>query len=110
LTQPERYRKAQRLRGEAIAQILSVSRSRRAGPISVRIKPNGLNFSRLGLIVPKRYLPRAVDRNRARRVIREWFRRKQAQLCGQDVLVRLSGSPPHLESLTADLERLFAVQ
>jgi len=51
-----------------------------------------------------------VDRNQVRRVIREWFRRKQAQLSGQDVLVRLSGGSPQLESLTAELERLVGLQ
>jgi len=105
LRHAERYRKAQRLRGEAIAQILAVTRPRRAGSVSVQIKPNGLNYPRLGLVVPKRFLARAVDRNRAKRILREWFRRNQTLLIGRDLLVRLGTRPSQLESLMADLER-----
>jgi ribonuclease P protein component len=110
LTSAERYRKAQRLRGEAITRILAGTRLRRSGSISVQIKPNGLEYSRLGLVVAKRILPRAVDRNRARRLIREWFRRKQTEFPAQDLLVRLSNRPTPLNSLIADLERAFAFE
>ena len=105
LRRADRYRKAQRLRGEAIAEILAVTRPRRAGSVSVQVKPNGLNYPRLGLVVPKRFLSRAVDRNRAKRVLREWFRRNQTLLIGRDLLVRLGTRPSQLESLMADLER-----
>jgi len=36
--------------------------------------PNGLSFSRLGVVVPKKYYKKAVERNRIRRCVREWFR------------------------------------
>jgi len=105
LRRAERYRKAQRLRGNAIAQILAVTRPCRAGSVSVQIKPNGLNYPRLGLVVPKRFLARAVDRNRAKRILREWFRRNQTLLIGRDLLVRLGPRPSQLELLKTDLER-----
>lgn len=104
----ERYRKAQRLRGEAIAQILAATRPRRAGSVSVQLRLNGLDYSRLGLVVPKRFLPRAVDRNRAKRLLREWFRRNQTVLIGQDLLVRVSTRRSRLESLVVDLEHTFS--
>ena len=108
LSHAERYRRAQRLRGDAIAQILAVARPRRAGSVSVHVRPNGLDYSRLGLVVPKRLLPRAVDRNRAKRLLREWFRRNQTVLVGRDLLVRLGTRRSQLESLVGDLERAFA--
>ncbi len=107
LRRAERYRKAQRLRGGAIAQILAATRPRRAGSVSVQVKANGLDYSRLGLIVPKRFLPRAADRNRAKRLLREWFRRNQTLLIGRDMLVRLDTRRSQLESLITDLERAF---
>lgn len=110
LSRAERYRKAQRLRGEAIAQILAATRPRRAGSVSVQVRPNGLDYSRLGLVVPKRLLPRAVDRNRAKRLLREWFRRNHTVLIGQDLLVRLGTRRSQLESLVADLERAFVAE
>lgn len=51
--------------------------------------PNGLDAPRLGLIVSKRFLRRAVDRNRAKRLIREAFRLKAAGLGGVDVIFRV---------------------
>jgi ribonuclease P protein component len=110
LTRVERYRHTQRLRGAAINQILAVTRPRRSGSVSVRIKANGLGYARLGLIVAKRILPRAVDRNRARRLIREWFRRRQAAVPAQDLLVRLTNRPMPLASVIADLERVFSCE
>jgi len=44
---------------------------------------------RLGLVVSSRMLPRAVDRNRFRRIVRESFRVKRLSMPGGDVLVRL---------------------
>jgi len=106
LRRAERYRKAQRLRGDTIAEILAVTRPGRAGSLSAQVKPNGLKYARLGLVVPKRFLARAVDRNRAKRIFREWFRRNQRLLIGRDLLVRLRARPSsQLESLMADLER-----
>ncbi|OGA09929.1 MAG: ribonuclease P protein component [Betaproteobacteria bacterium RIFCSPLOWO2_02_FULL_65_20] len=107
MTRAERFRKAQRLCGDSIAQILAVTRPRRAGLVSVQVRPNGLDYSRLGLVVPKRFLPRAVDRNRAKRLLREWFRRNQTLLIGRDMLVRLDTRRSQLESLITDLERAF---
>lgn len=52
---------------------------------------NGGPNARLGLIVGRRELPRAVDRNRARRMLRESFRKVRARLGGWDVVVRLRG-------------------
>jgi ribonuclease P protein component len=56
----------------------------------VLLKANALGVPRLGLIVPKRVFPRAVDRNRAKRVLREWFRSQQARLGSRDILIRVS--------------------
>jgi ribonuclease P protein component len=51
--------------------------------------PNGLDHPRLGLIVPKRILARAVDRNQIKRILREAFRLMQVGLGGMDVVIRL---------------------
>ena len=50
---------------------------------------NGLPFVRLAQVVPKRLAPRAVDRNRIRRTVREVFRIEQARWAGYDCVVRL---------------------
>lgn len=51
--------------------------------------PNGLDYSRLGMIVPKKILATAVARNRVKRLIRESFRLNQTALAGLDVVARI---------------------
>jgi len=48
---------------------------------------NGLDTSRVGLIISKKKLKRAVDRNRVKRIARESFRYQQNQLVGLDIIV-----------------------
>lgn len=76
----------------------------RRGALWGAVRTNNLGASRLGLIVAKRVLRRAVDRNRAKRVIRESFR-KRCDLPALDIVVRLT--EPRRISL-AHADRLFA--
>lgn len=51
------------------------------------IRPNNLDHARLGLSIAKRHIKRSVDRNRLKRVIRETFRHRQANLASLDIVV-----------------------
>jgi len=51
-------------------------------------RPTG-NEARLGLVIGKKYAPRAVTRNLVRRIAREAFRVRRAEFGGWDVLLRL---------------------
>jgi len=62
--------------------------------LDVYLRPNGSERARLGLVVGKKALPRAVDRNRLRRGLRESFRLMQAELIGFDAVVRLRVADP----------------
>jgi ribonuclease P protein component len=72
----------------------------RGGSLELLASPNGLGFPRLGMIVPKKVIPTAVARNRIKRLLREWFRTRQADMVGLDILARLktSGSETIYES------------
>jgi len=48
---------------------------------------NGKNNARLGIISSKKILPRAVDRNRAKRAIRETFRQHSIKTSKLDLVV-----------------------
>jgi ribonuclease P protein component len=50
-------------------------------------RQNQLGLPRLGLVIAKKHIRHAVDRNRMKRLIRETFRVKQQQLAGIDVIV-----------------------
>ena len=107
MTRTGRYRKAQRLDGRDITRVLASGKSRRESNLSIQVSANGLSFARLGLIVPKRALARAVDRNRARRLFREWFRNHQGRFGGRDLLVRVNARRIDPETLIAEVERLY---
>jgi ribonuclease P protein component len=50
---------------------------------------NHRSHARLGMIIGKRHVKRAVDRNLIRRIIRESFRGKKEALKGLDIIVLL---------------------
>lgn len=50
-------------------------------------RPNGLPHPRLGLVVAKKHLNLAVERNRIKRLVREHFRMQQEALSGVDMIV-----------------------
>ena len=56
-------------------------------------RAEGMNDPRLGLVVGKKQLKKAVDRNIFKRVIREQFRLCRAELPADDLVVRLAVKP-----------------
>lgn len=50
-------------------------------------RPNSFNCPRLGLVIAKKNIRLAVERNRLKRLIRESFRHQQQYLTGLDVIV-----------------------
>jgi ribonuclease P protein component len=66
-----------------------------------------MQTARLGLVVGKRALRRAVDRNRARRVLRETFRTLREELPEMDIVVQVIGPASNAE-ISAALSKLLA--
>ena len=71
---------------------------------------DGLADARLGLVVGKKQLKRAVDRNRVKRIARDVFRRQRVDLPACDLIVRLASRPQPLDGrlLAEDLAGLLA--
>lgn len=66
--------------------------------------------ARLGIIAGKRFLPRAIDRNRTKRVIREAFRRHHIKYRNIDVVVMLRHGCTQKSGVRANrLEYLFSL-
>lgn len=57
----------------------------------------GLNEARLGVVVGKKLLKKAVDRNRIKRIVREQFRRERPSLPACDLIIRLAVKPTPLD-------------
>ena len=88
-------------RGQFDEVLASPAVRMRRGALVVAARPNGRAAARLGLIVGKRLLRRAVDRNRAKRVIREAFR-QHSDMPAMDMVVRLVGPRGALRKAQAD--------
>lgn len=70
---------------------------------------NSWGNARLGIIAGKKILPRAVDRNRAKRIIRETFRQHDINIRKLDVIVMVR--PAYAQrpiDQRGNLEKLFS--
>ncbi len=74
------------------SSVFRFKRVQRGAHLDILFRHNDLPYARLGLIVAKKILSRAVDRNRFRRVLREAFRLSQPELGGMDVVIRLKAA------------------
>jgi ribonuclease P protein component len=96
----------QRLRRKAqITSVLARGRSTGAAGMQLHSIPNTCG-PRLGVIAGRHAWPRAVDRNRFRRLVREAFRLLQHRLQPRDYIVR-ARSPQRGEPSGAEIKRLL---
>ncbi len=71
--------------------------------------PNQFEIARLGIVAAKRLMPKAVDRNRTKRGIRELFRMHQISHVGIDIVVMARKPEPLGVSENVDgLSKLFS--
>lgn len=72
-------------------------------------RKNGEDCARVGLVVAKKRARRAVDRNRVKRVARESFRLRRAQMPALDIVVLLRGNlhDPAPNTLRSELDELW---
>ncbi|SEK11759.1 ribonuclease P protein component [Paraburkholderia diazotrophica] len=99
---------ARLLKTDEFSSVFRLRPWRRTAHFVVYARPTG-NEARLGLVIGKKYAPRAVTRNLVKRLAREAFRMRRAEFGGWDVLLRLhtkfdrkampSGSSPPLKAL-----------
>lgn len=58
-----------------------------SGPFLLLSTRDEVALSRLGLAIPKRYIKKANQRNRLKRLIRESFRKKRNELPKADIVI-----------------------
>jgi ribonuclease P protein component len=66
--------------------------------------------ARLGLVIAKRHLRRAVDRNLVKRLVRETFRTRRSELPSCDLIVRLAvklNLPIDKRALAGEIQNLL---
>ncbi|TDY24840.1 ribonuclease P protein component [Paraburkholderia sp. BL6665CI2N2] len=108
---------ARLLKTDEFSSVFRLRPWRRTAHFVVYGRPTG-NEARLGLVIGKKYAPRAATRNLVRRIAREAFRLRRAEFGGWDVLLRLhtrfdkkalpSASSPPLRALCrSEIEALL---
>ena len=101
------FSREQRLRRKAqITSVLARGRSASGGGMQLHSMPSD-NGPRLGVIAGRYAWPRAVDRNRFRRLVRETFRLLQHRLQQRDYIVR-ARNPQRAEPSGVEIEKLLA--
>jgi ribonuclease P protein component len=108
---------ARLLKTDEFSSVFRLRPWRRTAHFVVYGRPTG-NDARLGLVIGKKYAPRAVTRNLVRRLAREAFRLRRAEFGGWDVLLRLhtrfdkkampgASSPPLKALCRSEIEELL---
>jgi len=67
---------------------------------TILARQNELTHSRLGLAIAKKYIKRAIDRNKIKRAVRENFRTHQYQIDHWDIVVLARPSAANAEKKT----------
>ena len=102
-------RQARLLQAAEFKNALRSRRRQRGTGVIVTVVPNQHGYARLGIVVGRKALPRAVDRNRFKRLVREQFRKVAAQLQSVDVVVQAQSklARSYLTLLPSELSQLL---
>jgi ribonuclease P protein component len=87
-------------------RVFAENQRARTDYVLVMVRPNQVGYPRLGMVIAKRLLARAVDRNRVKRCVRESFRQVLPELPACDFVVRLIARPTPGDE-ARDLSRTF---
>lgn len=90
------FSKFERLKQKALFQrLFKQGRYFKGSSFSLRILSNGINITRLGISTNTKVFPKSTQRNRAKRLIREVFRRHKENLSkGYDILIKQKAQGP----------------
>lgn len=92
------FPKAARLtKTDEFSSVFALRPRRRSTHFVLYVRANGQPQARLGIVVGKKFAPRAAERNLVKRMVRELFRSRQAQFAGRDILLRLQAKFPRAE-------------
>jgi ribonuclease P protein component len=92
------FPKAARLtKTDEFSSVFALRPRKRSTHFVLYVRANGRPEARLGIVVGKKFAPRAAERNLVKRMARELFRQRQDQLGGRDVLLRLQTKFPRKE-------------
>ncbi|MCY1224715.1 Ribonuclease P protein component [compost metagenome] len=95
------FPKAARLtKTDEFSSVFALRPRRRSTHFVLYVRANSQAEARLGVVVGKKFAPRAAERNLVKRMARELFRQRRKELSGRDVLLRLQAKFPRAEFAT----------
>ncbi|CAH9019962.1 ribonuclease P protein component [Candidatus Nitrosacidococcus sp. I8] len=68
-------------------QVFATGKKVQSKIFTIFYRLNKLSYPRLGMVIPRRHLSRAFDRNQIKRLVREEFRHRQKWLDGYDLVI-----------------------
>ena len=103
------FTRQQRLLDEySFKPLFAAPQWRVGGPVFLLlVSPSATDQARLGLVIPKKRIRRASQRNLVKRIARESFRRRQLPAVDIIVMVRSSLARVDRQLLSAELEQLW---
>lgn len=105
------FPKAARLtKTDEFSSVFALRPRKRSKHFVLYIRENGRPEARLGVVVGKKFAPRAAERNLVKRMARELFRLRRHGLAGRDVLLRLQAKFPRAEMPSRNAVRLACRQ
>lgn len=105
------FRDEHRLRKtDEFSSVFAFRRSLRGKYFELLYRPNSFATARIGMVIAKKFIRSAVNRNLVRRIVRESFRLSRSKLPHRDIVVRVSVrmSVPDRRALRIDIDELFA--
>ena len=113
-TQSAAFPRCYRLtRTDEYSSVFSFRKALKSACFLLHYRPQGdgqIRKVRLGVVIAKRFLRRAVDRNLFRRLIREVFRKQRQELPPYDMIFRLAVKPSFpldRQAIAAEIQTLL---
>lgn len=105
------FRREYRLRKtDEFSSVFAFRKTIRGKHFSMLHRPNSADTARLGVVVAKKFVRSAVNRNLVKRIVRESFRLSRRKLPQRDIVVRVSVrmDTPDRRVLREEIDELFA--
>ncbi|MBS3917109.1 MAG: ribonuclease P protein component [Sulfuritalea sp.] len=105
------FRGEHRLRKtDEFSSVFAFRKTLRGKNFDVLYRPGLSDSARLGVVVAKKFVRSAVNRNMVRRIVRESFRLSRAKLLPNDIVVRVSSRmvAPDRRQVRGEIDELFS--